>query len=120
MIFVESRLFTKRVPELLGDEGYRELQNVLARNPECGLVIPGCDGLRKIRTRLGAAGRGKRSGARVVYLHIPDANRCEMLLIYSKSEREDLSAKEKAILTDLAHRARSEALAWARKKEEGT
>ena len=49
MIFVESRLFTKRLPELLGDEGYRELQNVLARNPECGLVIPGCDGLRKIR-----------------------------------------------------------------------
>ena len=56
----------------------------------------------------------------MVYLHIPEANRCEMLLIYSKSEREDLSAKEKAILTDLAHQARSEALAWARKKEEGT
>ena len=117
MLFVESWLFTKRLPELLGDEGYRKLQNVLARNPERGPVIPGCDGLRKIRVGLDTTGKGKRSGARVVYLHISETDRCDMLLIYSKDERDDLTAKEKTVLTELAHEARAEALAWARREE---
>ena len=116
MIFVESRLFTKHLPELLGDEGYRELQTLLVGNPDHGPVIPGCDGLRKIRLGLEAAGKGKRSGARVVYLHIPEVSRCDMLLIYSKDEKDDLTAKEKAILTEFAHQAKAEALAWARRK----
>ncbi len=117
MIFVESRLFTKHLPDLLDDEGYRELQNVLARNPEWGPVIPGCDGLRKIRIGLETFGKGKRSGARVVYLHIPEASRCDMLVIYSKDERDDLTAREKTVLTELAHEARAEAIAWARRRE---
>lgn len=83
-------------------------------NPESGPVIPGCDGLRKIRLGLHAVGKGKRSGARVVYLHIPEVSRCDMLLIYSKDEKDDLTAKEKRILTELAHQAKAEALAWAR------
>jgi hypothetical protein len=38
----------------------------LASAPTCGVVIPGGGGIRKVRFGFGA--RGKRSGARIVYL----------------------------------------------------
>lgn len=116
MIFVESRTFTRRISEFLSDEEYRALQVRLTVCPECGAVIPGCGGLRKVRVGLQSVGQGKRSGARVIYLHIPEADRCEMLLIYGKSERDDLGTKEKAVLAELAHRAKSEAIAWKRRQ----
>ncbi len=118
MIFVESRSFTRRVCELLGDEPYRRLQEMLAVSPDCGVVMQGCDGLRKIRVGSDAAQKGKRAGLRVIYLHIPEADRCEMLLVYGKNEREDLSCREKAMLTELAERARLEAIAWARRNRQ--
>ena len=108
MIFVESRSFTKRACELLGNEAYSKLQEMLIVNPDCGVVIQGCDGLRKIR-----------AGLRVIYLHIPEADRCEMLLVYGKSEQEDLPCREKAVLRELAERANLEAAAWARKRPQG-
>lgn len=116
MIFVESRGFTKRLTELLDDDGYRKLQQALMRNPDCGPVIPGCGGLRKVRVGLAVAEKGKRSGARVVYLHIPEADRCDMLLIYGKSEKDDLDGQEKAALARLAVQARAEARLWVRRK----
>ena len=42
------------------------LQLRLMINPEEGKVIPGSKGLRKLRIR--AIGRGKRGGARVIYV----------------------------------------------------
>lgn len=117
MIFVESRSFTKRIDELLGDEGYRRLQNTLVNKPDSGVVIPGCDGLRKVRVGLEAPKRGRQAGARVIYLHIPEADRCEMLLLYTKNEREDLSFQEKAVLTELAVQAKLEAVAWAKRNK---
>ena len=63
--FVETRLFTRLVGEYLTDEEYRGLQAALIESPEAGPVIPGTGGVRKLRWR--AAGRGKRSGYRVIY-----------------------------------------------------
>lgn len=42
MIFVESRVFTRRVSELPSDEEYRALQAQLTLCPERGAVVPGC------------------------------------------------------------------------------
>ena len=64
-------------------------------NPNAGAVMPGCGGLRKIRTVDARRGKGKRGGARVIYPHVPAAERFYMLDIYSKDEKDDLSAGEK-------------------------
>ena len=64
--FIEHPSFTKQIESLFSDEEYRRLQTDLAANPESGDVIPRLGGLRKLRW--GAKGKGKRGGARIIYL----------------------------------------------------
>jgi hypothetical protein len=80
-------------------------------NPEKGTVMPGCGGLRKVRTPDPKRGKGKRSGARVVYLHIPEAKWFHRVDIYDKDEREDLSPTQSKELAKLAAELKREAKA---------
>ena len=50
------------------DEGLRELENVLLRNPKAGDTIQGTGGIRKIRIPMDNT--GKRGGGRVIYVDI--------------------------------------------------
>jgi hypothetical protein len=100
----------------LDDETYRALQNELMAAPEKGDVIPGCGGLRKVRVADPRRGKGKRGGARVIYLNIPEAERIDMLAIYSKDERDDLDEDQRKVLRALAEQARKEAIASFRRK----
>ena len=62
LIFVESSLFEKHLPRYLADEEYSRVQIALRRNPNLGILIPGSDGLRKLRW--GRKGTGKRGVVR--------------------------------------------------------
>ncbi len=65
----------------------------LAYYPTAGDLIPGTGGVRKLRW--GLEGRGKRSGARVVYFyHDPDVP-IFVLTAYAKNERADLSQQDR-------------------------
>ena len=89
MVIKETSVFTRRVQKLLTDDEYRELQIALMRDPGKGQIMVGSGGLRKVRWR--ASGRGKSSGVRTIYYWAVDNDQLLMLLIYSKSERDDLS-----------------------------
>jgi hypothetical protein len=65
------------------------LQTALVNRPNAGAVIVGSGGLRKLRWA--TKGKGKRSGSRVIYYWAVTQEQLLMLLIYSKSEREDLT-----------------------------
>lgn len=106
---VESRAFTAGLREHLDDDAYQRLQSELLAHPDKGDVIPGCGGLRKLRFAAVKRGKGKRGGLRIIYLHIPEAERIDLLAIYGKGDKDDLSADEKAILRALAEQARREA-----------
>jgi hypothetical protein len=80
--FVETTGFTESIAELLPDHAYAQLQRQLTMHPHSGDVMRGCGGLRKIRTADPKRGKGKRGGARVIYLHIPEAKRFYMLDVY--------------------------------------
>lgn len=69
--FVETTGFTKWVTAHLPNGHYWELQELLLENPDAGVVIPGCGGLRKIRVSDPDRQAGKRGGFRVIYLYIP-------------------------------------------------
>lgn len=56
-----------------------------------GDVIPGADGARRVRWS--AQGKGKRGGARVIYLNMLDDGVMVLLAVYVKSERENMTAK---------------------------
>ena len=89
MVIIETSVFTRQVQNLLNDDEYRRLQIALVQRPDLGDVIIGSGGLRKVRW--GAQGRGKRGGARIIYYWAVKQDRLLMLLIYAKSERDDLS-----------------------------
>jgi mRNA-degrading endonuclease RelE of RelBE toxin-antitoxin system len=65
MVIIETPIFTKRIQELITDDEYRLLQAHLVNRPDVGKIMPGSDGLRKLRWSAG--GRGKRGGIRVIY-----------------------------------------------------
>jgi hypothetical protein len=72
------------------------LQNKLVKDPECGNIIPGSGGLRKVRWSL--SGRGKRSGSRIIYYWCLSDEKLLMLFAYAKNERDNLSQKQLKIL----------------------
>jgi hypothetical protein len=111
VIFVESSGFTEAITDFLPDHAYARLQQLLIANPDGGEVMPGCGGLRKIRIADPKRGKGKRGGARVIYLHIPLARRFYLLDVYGKDEKDDFSPSEKKQLRQLTEKLKQEAKA---------
>jgi len=99
VLIIETSVFTRRVLKLMSDEDYRELQLVLAENPQCGAVIRGSAGLRKIRWA--RSGRGKRGGVRAIYYWARAHETLLMLLVYGKNEQDDLTADQVRMLKSL-------------------
>jgi len=99
MEFIETSVFTRIIGELLDPDEYRALQDALVLRPEAGDVIPGAEGLRKIRW--GAEGRAKRGGPRVIYYFKNDRGQTHLLYAYPKNKQENLTSEQKAILTKL-------------------
>ena len=107
--FVETTGFTTWVADFLPDDVLASLQQTLMTNPEAGDLMPGCGGLRKVRAPDPKRGKGKRSGCRVIYLHVPEAKWFFLIDIYDKDEKTDLTAAEKKELAQLATELKREA-----------
>jgi hypothetical protein len=108
MLFIETTAVTKWVNAHLSDDDYADFQRSLADNPGTGKVIPKCGGLRKVRIADPSRQQGKRGGARVIYLHIPEADRIYFVAAYDKDQKEDLSPDEQKILRTLVQTLRNE------------
>ena len=80
----------------MDDDRYAELQTYLAERPNAGNLIRGSGGMRKVRWP--GSGRGKRGGLRVIYYWWVAKERISMLLVYPKSEQDDLSAAQIKLL----------------------
>lgn len=88
--FIETKLFSRLVADVLTDEEYSGLQKALIKDPEAGDLIPGSGGIRKLRW--GVAGRGKRGGIRVVYYARWRQGQIWMLTLYAKNVVENIPA----------------------------
>ncbi len=76
-----------------------DMQVALSAFPESGDVIPGGGGLRKLRW--GLSGKGKRGGLRIIYLWIPEIFIVYLIMVYPKSEVDNIGGKAlKAIRTE--------------------
>lgn len=114
--FIESNEFTAWVGEYLADDDLAALQHLLRDDPDAGAVMPGCGGLRKIRIADRRRGKGKRGGARVIYLYVPEVRVIHLMDIYGKGEQADLSADQRKYLKAYADRLKREAV-WKRGRE---
>ena len=99
MEFIETPTFTRLVTQLLTDDEYREMQNVLMEDPERGDIIKGGGGIRKLRHAV--QGRGKSGGVRAIYYWVKDGHQIYMLVVYPKAKKDDLTDQEVAILREL-------------------
>ena len=96
MEFIETPTFTRLITDLLTDDEYRLLQNVLVEDPERGALIRGGGGIRKLRYAL--AGGGKSGGIRVIYYWVTKQDQIYLLVVYPKSKKDNLTDREIAVL----------------------
>jgi hypothetical protein len=92
--------FKAEATELIGADGIEAVAVYLIDHPDAGNVIPGAGGARKLRWA--AKGKGKRGGARIIYLYIMIPARVYLLRCYAKNVRTDLTADEKKDLCQIA------------------
>ena len=89
----DLKRLNKKYPSI--KEDYSNLLNELKLNPYSGVDLGG--GLRKVRMAIKSRGRGKSHGARVItYLLLvsEDEGEINLLTIYDKAERENISREE--------------------------
>jgi len=98
MEFIESPAFTRHLPRYLEDDGYKALQNELARNPEAGDSMPGTGGFRKMRWVDPRRGKGRRGGLRIIYYYFARDHQVWLMTLFDKNEARDLSPKQKQAL----------------------
>ena len=85
---VETPTFVRCVTAIWNETELMDFKLWLAGDPLTGDVIPGTQGLRKVRwTR---AGMGKRGGARVVYYNQLADGRIVLLMAYTKAKFDNL------------------------------
>ena len=92
--------FKAEATALIGADGIESLAVYLMNRPDAGDMIPGSGGVRKLRWA--AKGKGKRGGARIIYLYVVIAGRIYLIRCYAKNVKTDLTADEKKSLRQIA------------------
>jgi hypothetical protein len=90
---VETDEFLARSSKLMSNEQRAQVVEMLARDPECGEVMQGTGGVRKVRVAL--AGRGKSGGARVIYYFHSEKLPVFALTVFAKNEKANLTPAER-------------------------
>jgi hypothetical protein len=108
--FIETRQFTRRWQRLgLNDEEQLcTLQLLIAAAPKDGSVVKGTNGIRKIRYSPPGWNIGKSGALRVLYVYFEEFGFVLLLLVYDKSEIDDISDAVKTELNRLTAQAEVE------------
>ena len=95
--FVETSTFTESWSGFGLDDSIdlTELQFHIMAEPRSGTVIPGTGGMRKLRFSPSSWSVGKRSALRVCYVFFEQFSIVLLLLVYAKSDQDNLSIADK-------------------------
>lgn len=104
--FVRLKTFDRTAKGLLRDDEERQLEKDIANDPEAAPVISGTGGVRKIR--VGVGHRGKRGGARILYLYVAATETVYLLWAYPKNARENITNEEKKTIRAMVARLKEE------------
>jgi hypothetical protein len=97
---VETPGYLRTAEDLFSETERDQIVAMVASEPDCGEVMQGTGGFRKVR--VGRGGMGKRGGARVIYILRNEAFPIFLIAAYAKNEKENLTKKER---NELAKRA---------------
>ena len=93
---VETVPYLADAERLFSAEEQAAIVDTVSSDPRCGVVMPGTGGVRKLRVAV--SGRGKRGGARIIYLFGGDNVPVFLLAGFAKNEKSDLSQAERNYL----------------------
>ncbi len=82
---VETPPYLADAQRLFTEAERADIVDQVAADPRCGVVIPGSGGVRKFR--VGFGGRGKRGGARIVFLFGGEDVPVFLLAVFAKNEK---------------------------------
>jgi hypothetical protein len=97
---VETASFISDAKGCMSDTERTEAINMIAAHPECGDVIPGGNGIRKVRFAIG--GRGKSGGVRIIYYFHNQRVPVFLLAVFAKNEQANLTRAEVTMLGNAA------------------
>src|ERR1039458_5416139 len=98
---IETAPYLRQAEKLLAPWQMEEVVMMVAGDPEIGTAIAGGSGIRKFRYA-SQQGKGKRGGARVIYLAVMGKGKAWLLDIYAKNEKENLSKAEIETMAKIA------------------
>ena len=104
---VETASFASAAKSCMTDSERMAAINMIAENPECGDVIVGGGGIRKVRFATGSV--GKRGGVRIIYYFHNEQVPVFVLTVFAKNERANLTRDE---LNQLAKAAKMLAMKY--------
>jgi hypothetical protein len=90
----------------LNDDDLRALESLLMTDPARGPVMSGTGGLRKLRFAPPSWRKGKSGATRVGYVYVLLHDTIVLVVMYSKDEKDNLSASERQQVKALVDRIR--------------
>ena len=93
---VETPTYLAIANKLFSEEERADIVALVAADPECGDLIRGTGGFRKVR--VARKGMGKSGGARVVYIWRNERFPVFLITVFPKNEKENLSMAERNAL----------------------
>jgi hypothetical protein len=106
LTFVEGDGFLESWHNLsLSDDDLQTLQVTIMVNPKAP-VIPGTGGLRKLRFGQSKRSRGKRGGARVLYVYFEEVGIVLLVAAYDKREKDNFPPKYRKAYREMIERQR--------------
>jgi len=98
---VETPPYLAIANKLFSEEERADIVAMLAADPECGDLIRGTGGFRKVR--VARKGMGKSGGARVVYIWRNQRFPVFLITVFAKNQKENLSMAERNTLRKRAN-----------------
>ena len=95
-VVVETPTYLKAAAALFSKAEMADIVTMIASHPDCGDVMQGTGGFRKVR--VGRDGMGKRGGARVIYILRNELFPVFLITAYPKNAKDNLSKAERNAL----------------------
>lgn len=97
---VETPTYLAAAEALFSEAERAEIVTMVATNPECGDVMAGTGGFRKVR--FARQGMGKSGGARVIYIYHSEKFPVFLITVFAKNRKANLSKEERNALAKRA------------------
>ncbi len=99
--FIRTPSYESAIKDVLTADSERELvEKRLIADPKAGALLVGTGGFRKLRIAM--SGRGKSSGARIVYYFVGARGRIYLVEFFAKNVKENLTMGERNALKRIA------------------